>query len=171
MSEPLQEDNIESFLSTNYPTFEKLLIAQSEPVVKLIQNDGGPGCTIFAPNEDAFSTLGEKKLQQLRDVRNSETTEKIACSHAIAEPVSSDQLFASGGVITLGGEVPVGRSMQGGLFGLGAKEDGGVTVNGAKVVTSFVMNGGRVIVHEVDGLISSKMLWRYMDQLRIPGSK
>jgi uncharacterized surface protein with fasciclin (FAS1) repeats len=50
----------------------------------------------------------------------------------------------------------------------GEKEDGGVTINGAKVVESIEI--GNCVVHEVDTLVSPQILWRYMDQLRIPGS-
>ena len=52
---------------------------------------------------------------------------------------------------------------------MGGKEDGGVIVGGAKVVASVPLAGG--ILHETDGFISPSILWRYMDQLRIPGSK
>jgi hypothetical protein len=88
----------------------------------------------------------------------------------IAETVSAEALFQAGGVITQGGEVPVGRSVTGGMFGMGGKEDGGVTINnGAKVVQSVPL--GKGVLHEVDALTSPSILWRYMDQLRIPGSK
>merc|ERR1711935_381416 len=76
-----------------------------------------------------------------------------------------------GGVLTLSGELRVGRSKSGGyLFGLiGAKEDGGIVVgNDAKIVKSTSVNGGKCIVHEVDCLVSPELLWRYFDQLRIP---
>ena len=130
------------------------------------------GYTIFAPNEAAFKALGDKKCEQLEDIRNEEMVEKIAAYHCIDEPVTADQLFNSGGVVTLGGEVPAERSVSGGIFGVGGKEDGGVTLNGSKVVNSFeyVDDDKTCIVHEMDGLISPTILWRYADQLRIPGS-
>jgi len=130
------------------------------------------GFTIFAPNEAAFIDLGEKKLDQLGDVRNDEVTEKIASYHVILEPVTADELFNSGGVVTEGGEVPAERSISGGFFGVGGKEDGGVTLNGAKVVQSFQFADATItgIVHEVDAFVSPSIMWRYVDQLRIPGS-
>ena len=103
------------------------------------------------------------------DARNLETTQKLSAYHVIAETVTADELFVAGGVITLGGEIPIERSRTGGLFGVGGKEDGGVTINGAKVVRTIDLQYG--LVHEVDGLVSPSILWRYMDQLRIPGSK
>lgn len=87
----------------------------------------------------------------------------------ISSTVSAEALFQAGGVITQGGEVPVGRSVTGGMFGMGGKEDGGVNINGAKVVKSVPL--GKGVLHEVDALMSPNILWRYMDQLRIPGSK
>jgi uncharacterized surface protein with fasciclin (FAS1) repeats len=159
---------IEDFLSEKYPSFTKLLVGPNEEMLKILR--GGGAFTIFVPTEEAFANLGEEKLEQLEDVRNAESMLKIGSSHVIGEPVSAEELFASGGVITLGGEVPVDRSTSGGFMGIGAKEDGGVTVNGATVLNSMTGSDGGVI-HEVDALISSKMLWRYMDQLRIPGSK
>jgi uncharacterized surface protein with fasciclin (FAS1) repeats len=136
-------------------------------------NKSESGFTVFAANEKAFESLGDKRQSQLKDVRNDEVTEKIAAYHVIAEPVTDKMLFNSGGVITLGGQVPCERSTSGGMFGIGGKEDGGVTINGSKVVktTEFSENEKVCIVHEVDGLISPNILWRYADQLRIPGSK
>ena len=166
----LQETSvsIEEFLSQNYPAFMSVL-SLNEQAIKALR-DTTSGYTVFAPNAQAFEDLGQKKRDQLKDVRNAETAEKIGAYHVINEPVTAEELFASGGVITLGGEVPVGRSTSGGVFGFGGKEDGGVTVNGAKVVRS-VHVGSDGIVHEVDALISPQILWRYCDQLRIPGSK
>jgi hypothetical protein len=48
-----------------------------------------------------------------------------------------------------------------------------VTLNGSKVVksTEFTEDDKLCIVHEMDGLISPNIVWRYADQLRIPGSK
>ena len=79
------------------------------------------GFTIFAPNEKAFADLGDTGRAQLDDVRNAEVTEKIATYHVILEPVTADQLFNSGGVVTEGGEVIAGRSVSGGFFGVGGK--------------------------------------------------
>ena len=110
----------------------------------------------------------DKRRQQFADDRNRETVEKIASFHVLGEPVTADELFASGGVITLGGNIPVERSTTGGIFGFGGKEDGGATINGAKVMES--VNVADSVIHTVDKLVSPNILWRYMDQLRIPGS-
>jgi len=69
----------------------------------------------------------------------------------------------------LGGEVPVGRSTTGGLFEFGGQEDGGILIQQARITQSYEISTG--IIHEVDTLISPQILWRYMNQLRIPGSK
>jgi len=160
---------MEMFLNQKYPAFMQLLSNQ-QIWEELRTGDGG--YTIFAPNDKAFDALGEDKIRQLNDPRNVETTEKIGRYHAIAAPVTSQQIFDSntGGVKTLGGEVPIGKTKSGGFLGglLGGTEDGGVTVNGAKILESFEVTN--CIVHEVDGLISPQLLWRYMDQLRIPGT-
>ena len=81
-------------------------------------------------------------------------------------PVCPAAVFAAGGIITLGGELPVEPATTGGFFGIGGKQDGGVTVNGAKVLETFQVED--CTLHEVDKLISPELLWRYMDQLRIP---
>lgn len=75
-----------------------------------------------------------------------------------------------GGVLTLGGELRVGRSKSGGFLGWGAKEDGGVVIgnNEAKVVKSTNV-GEKGVVHEMDGFVAPDLIWRYFDQLRIPG--
>ena len=68
----------------------------------------------------------------------------------------------------LQGDLPVGKTKKGGFLGFGGEEDGGVTVNGAKILESFEVTN--CVVHEVDDLVHPKLLWRYMDQLRIPGT-
>jgi len=133
--------------------------------------DSTVGITIFAPTDDAVAALGDKKLQQIRDVRNEETVLRMCAYHAVNEPVGAEELFSSAGVIPVAGDViPVERSVTGALFGIiGGKEDGGVTVGGARVIESIYI--GTSIVHRTDDLVSPSILWRYCDQLRIPGSK
>mmetsp|Transcript_3860 Transcript_3860/g.6453 ORF Transcript_3860/g.6453 Transcript_3860/m.6453 type:complete len:212 (+) Transcript_3860:127-762(+) len=158
---------VESLLKSSYPTFDAIIgNNKNKDLWKKLSE--AETYTLFVPSESAFESLGGKKVEQLRDDRNYETTEKVALFHAINEAVSADALFASGGVVTMGGEVLVGRSVKGGFFGVGGSEDGGVVVGGCKVTQSIQLEEG--IVHEVDGLVSPEMLWRYMDQLRIPGS-
>lgn len=159
---------VENYLKENYSGFFELLLEKNKSLWKKL-SDAEDGYTIFAPTNQAFQKLGEKRIGQLRDIRNSETAEKMGAYHAVNEPVSSEELFAAGGVKTLGGVVDVGRSVTGGLFGIGGKEDGGVTINGASITGCTKV--GDCIIHEVDELISPKLLWRYCDQLRIPGSK
>lgn len=141
-------------------------MSKNEEVWKAVTNPDSPaGFTIFAANDEAMNAIGEKKLNQLLDDRNRETAEKIATYHAVPEPVGAWDLITSGGIVTVGGEVMVGKSKVGGFMGFGGKEDGGVLVSGSKILeTKMVEN---CIVHEMDGLISPDILWRYMDQLRI----
>ena len=143
-------------------------MSKNPEVWKKLSDASSDGFTIFAPNDNAMRNLGDKKLSQLDDVRNGETAEKIAAFHAIGERVRSDELYNSGGVITIAGVVDVGRSRSGGFMGIGGKEDGGVTINGAKIVQTTEIE--TALVHEVDALVSPEILWRYLDQLRIPGS-
>ncbi|KAL7535912.1 hypothetical protein ACHAXR_006807 [Thalassiosira sp. AJA248-18] len=154
----------EEYLSANCPSYTSFLAKNGDAMKKAIKSE--EGFTIFAPTEAAFASLDEKKKEQLEDVRNTEVTMKIASYHAIAEPVTADELFNSGGVVTVGGEVPADRSVSGGFFGVGGKEDGGVTLNGAKVVKSVEFTDDAVtgIIHEVDDFISPSILWRYADQ-------
>ncbi|KAL7577576.1 hypothetical protein ACA910_015104 [Epithemia clementina (nom. ined.)] len=158
---------VRSFLGQNYPSFYNL-IDKNEDLWKKLSD--GDGYTMFCPSEQAFADLGQKKLDQLDDVRNSEIRDKIGAFHCIAETVLFDDLYNSGGVLTLGGEaLTVDRSRTGGMFGMGGQEDGGLLVNGARVTN--VEGVGPGMVYEVDKLVSPNILWRYMDQLRIPGSR
>jgi uncharacterized surface protein with fasciclin (FAS1) repeats len=157
---------VESHLTGNYATFSKLMLKQDALWKKLRETEQ---YTLFVPTESVFQALGQQKMNQLQDPRNGETTEKILSYHCINEAVSADDLFSCGGVISLGGTVPVSRTVSGGVFGLGGTEDGGVKVQGARVLRSFQVSN--CIIHEVDSLISPQLLWRYMDQLRIPFSK
>jgi uncharacterized surface protein with fasciclin (FAS1) repeats len=159
---------LETYLKEQYPSFMAVLSPNEKAMKALMESESG--FTIFCPNKEAFESLGEKKREQLEDIRNVETTDNIGSYHIICEPVTATDLFASGGVITLGGTVIVERSVSGGFFGVGGKEDGGVTIGGSKVVKSIEF-GSNGILHETDGLVSPELLWRYMDQLRIPGSK
>ena len=163
------ETSTESFLAQNYPAFFSV-VSKNEEVMKLLRENPESGYTIFAFNFKAFEALGEKRRMQLSDDRNLETTQKIGAYHVVGiEAVSAEKLFSSGGIVTLGGVVDVGRSVSGGFLGVGGKEDGGITINGAKVVESFTISRS-CIVHEVDSLLSPQLLWRYLDQLRIPFS-
>ncbi len=164
------------FLQETYPSFYAILNTNDE-VWKAIGTGRGDldagqaqrGFTVFAPNEAAIRALGEKKQSQLMDARNLETTQRIAGYHVIGEVVTPDQLYNAGGVLTISGDVSVERSVTGGMFGLGGQEDGGVIINKAKITRTFTVASG--LVYEVDNLVSPNILWRYMDQLRIPGSR
>eukprot|EP00542_Grammatophora_oceanica_P017627 CAMPEP_0194034784 /NCGR_PEP_ID=MMETSP0009_2-20130614/7212_1 /TAXON_ID=210454 /ORGANISM="Grammatophora oceanica, Strain CCMP 410" /LENGTH=232 /DNA_ID=CAMNT_0038675845 /DNA_START=84 /DNA_END=785 /DNA_ORIENTATION=+ len=164
------DDGILSVLETSYPTFYNSILKKNNALWNTLTSSSQ--MTLFCPSEEAWNNANTKKrLEQLQDPRNLEVTEKVASYHAIAgEIVTADQLFNSGGIITVGGEVPVDRTVKGGLFGVGGTEDGGVTVNGAKVVKSFLTQDEKAMIHEVDALINPNILWRYVDQLRIPGS-
>ncbi len=160
---------VEEKLKTQYPIFHTLIMSKNAEVWKELSECDENGYTIFAVNNEGMQNLGEKKLSQLEDDRNAESAEKIAAFHAVNEPVSTEELFNSGGVVTIGGVVDVGRSVTGGFFGIGGKEDGGTTVNGSKLIQTIEIDN--TLIHEMDSLISPELLWRYVDQLRIPGSK
>jgi uncharacterized surface protein with fasciclin (FAS1) repeats len=163
---------VENFLEENYSTFYNLLLARNEEVIKKLRENEDTGFTVFAPNEGVFTALGEKRKNQLMDERNLESAEKMGAYHVIGdETVSKNTLLDEnvGGVLTIGGEVRVGPSQSGGFFGIGAKDDGGVVVGtNGHAIQSF--NIGPGVVHEVDALVSPEILWRYCDQLRIPGA-
>mmetsp|Transcript_51963 Transcript_51963/g.60728 ORF Transcript_51963/g.60728 Transcript_51963/m.60728 type:complete len:239 (-) Transcript_51963:124-840(-) len=185
---------LETFLTEKYPAFHTL-VKGNQDVWKTIKDtaigDGEEiprgGFTVFAPNAKAFENLKGKKNKQLADPRNIETVEKIGAYHFISEEaVSAERLrredwtkpktadgnpvLKVGGIMTLGGEIPVGRSKSGGFIGFGAKEGDGIVVgnDNAEIIESFTV--GNCIVHEVDALVSPVILWRYCDQLRIPFS-
>ena len=172
---------VEVFLKKKYSAFHSL-ITKNPDIFKMASGNS----TYFAPTDQAFADLGEKKQAQLEDPRNLETAQKIAAYHVIGqEAIPSVRLrtedwtvprpkdgsppkLTIGGVMTMGGEVPVGRTKSGGFLGFGAKEDGGIVIGpDAKIIQSY--NVGDCIVHEVDALLSPVVLWRYCDQLRIPG--
>lgn len=156
-------DQVEQFLAERFPDFNKLL-STNEVVWKELKT-AEEGFTLFAPNSKAFSD--RSKVEKLNDPRNGELLEKIGAYHAIAEPVTAQQIFEAGGLITLGGEVPT-FLLAAGIFGFGGNKEETVTINSAKLIESFEF--GKCIVHEVDAFVSPKILWRYADQLRIPGS-
>ena len=161
---------VEDYLAQNHHMFWNMILRQNESVWKKLR-ESDQSSTVFAPTDEAMEALGDKKLQQLTDVRNEETVTRMGLFHAISEPVTAAELFESGGVVTVMGDVvPVERSVSGGMFGVGGKEDGGVLVGGARVVETVIL-AGNCIVHRTDDLVSPSILWRFCDQLRIPGSK
>ena len=156
---------VEACLNDEFPSFAALVF-QNEELWRGLRD--GSGYTVLAPNEAAFDKLDDKRRSQLKDPRNGEVVEQIGAYHVISDPVSKDDLYESSGVVTAGGRIDVGRSVTGGLFGIGGREDGGVTVNGARIVSSRQI--GECVVHEMDDFAHPKVLDRYFDQLRIPGS-
>ena len=172
------------FLEIKYPSFYKLLVRDNDELLKALQSSQAH--TVFVPNEVAIEALGAKKLQQLLDPRNQEIRDKMGQYHVIVgEAISATTLrtedWSKGrpkdgskpntlisAIVTQGGEVSVGRSKSGGFLGWGAKEDGDIVIGpSGQIVQSFQVE--KCLVHEVDALISPLPLWRYMDQLRIPG--
>lgn len=161
---------VEDYLKENHSTFWRVIMSRNDAVWKKLRESGASGVTVFAPTDEAMAALGEQRLQQLQDIRNEETVLKMGAYHVISEPVLADKLFDSAGVIPVAGNaILVERSVSGGFFGVGGKEDGGVTVGGARVLESVTL--GSNLIHRTDTLVSPNILWRYCDQLRIPGSK
>jgi uncharacterized surface protein with fasciclin (FAS1) repeats len=156
---------VEGHLNGGFGSFSALVF-QNEELWKSL--DDAVGYTVLAPNDGAFAALEDKVVQQLKDPRNGEVVMQLGAYHVIREPVTADALFESGGVVTAGGEVSVGRSTTGGLFGFGGQEDGGVLIGGAKLLNTVEI--GNCLVHEMDGLCNPKALFRFLDVLRIPGS-
>ena len=143
---------VEQFLDTNTRAFYEVIMKKNDDVWKKLR-DSPVGVTIFAPTDEAMQNLGDKKLNQLADVRNEEALMKMGAFHAVNEPVGAEELFDSAGVIPIAGEaIPVERGITGGIFGVGGKEDGSVTVGGAKVLDSIVV--GESIIHVTDALVS-----------------
>lgn len=153
--------------------------------------------TIFALPNHVFDKLGEKRLLQLRDIRNEETAQKIGLYHVvIGDAISSARMRTEdwtvkvpkdstrpikvSGLVTMGGEVPVGRPKTDGPFfarllgkrppqdTAGKKNDVRIGPNG-RIQKSYKLADGACFVHEMDNFISPDILWRYCDQLRIPG--
>ena len=179
-------ESIETFLQQNYPLFESLLLQKIPNIYSTLKEaDSSDGFTIFCPSNSVMENVDDKRKVQISDPRNDEVTEKLAGYHVIANgKVTQERLkredwtvpkvdgvaaLSIGGVLTLSGELRVGRSKSGGFMGFGAKEDGGVVIgnNEAKVVKSTTVGNG--VVHEVDGFTAPDLIWRYFDQLRLPG--
>ena len=178
---PGENSEIEKFLAKKFPGFSDLFL--DDDLKKLLKEDKA---TIFVPSDSAIEAIGEKKMAQLKDPRNDETRRKMGLYHVIAgESISATELKTEdwtkgrpkdgnkpntviAAVVTPGGEIPVGRSKSGGFLGIGAKEDGDIVIGpSARIVGSFAVKDS--FIHEVDSLVFPEVLWRYCDQLRIPG--
>ena len=173
------DDNIQSFLRVNYPLFESLLLAKIPNIYDTLRtSDSSAGYTIFCPSNSVMEDIDPKRKVQISDPRNDEVTMKLASYHVISNgkvtqerlkredwtvPKSADGVAALsiGGVLTVAGELRVGRSKSGGFLGFGAKEDGGVVIgnNEARVIKSITV-GKNGVVHEVDGFVAPDLIWR-----------
>jgi uncharacterized surface protein with fasciclin (FAS1) repeats len=183
-----EDQSIESYLKENYPIFESTIFSKMPNVYATLKGaDSSSGFTVFCASDAVMVDIDQKRKLQISDPRNEEITEKLASYHLIPNgkvtrerlqredwtvPRTADGVAALsiGGVLTAGGELRVGRSKSGGFMGFGAKEDGGVVIgnNEAKIVKS-VNVGKKGVIHEVDALVAPDLIWRYFDQLRIPG--
>eukprot|EP01082_Thalassiosira_pseudonana_P009263 g8254.t1.1.5e17418a g8254 g8254.t1 contig29:94011-94848(-) len=183
-----ESQTIESYLKENYSLFESTVLSKVPNVYATLKEaESSTGYTIFCPPNSVMEEVDSRRKLQISDPRNYEVTEKLASYHIIPNgkvtqerlkredwtvPKTADGVAALsiGGILTMGGELRVGRSKSGGFMGFGAKEDGGVVIgnNEAKVVRS-VNVGKNGIVHEVDAMVAPDLIWRYFDQLRIPG--
>lgn len=65
-------NDVEEYLAAVFPACSALLAKNADVMKKIIKADNG--FTIFAPNNDAFAALGEKKRAQLDDIRNAEVS-------------------------------------------------------------------------------------------------
>lgn len=173
-----ETESIEGFLQANYPLFETLLLSKIPNIYNTLkESDEGNGYTLFVPSNSVMENLDQKRKLQISDPRNAETTEKLASYHVIPNgKVTAERLkredwtvpkidgvaaLSIGGVLTVGGELRVGRSKSGGFMGFGAKEDGGVVIgnNEAKIVKSTNV-GNKGVVHEVDSFVAPDLIWR-----------
>ena len=196
---PVPAVTVERVLQDNYPEFHSLLSKNENIFSQLENDFGDNGYTIFAPNSQAFENLSPKQRQQLEDPRNLETAQKMGLYHVVSdEAISLTQLnredwtvpktpeglpaLKFGALRSMGGEVPVGRfkkKMDGGFFRSLVKKEKTVRDKDGKAVTEIVVGPegtilrsvkvGNALIHEVDGLVSPMLLWRYCDQLRMPG--
>lgn len=179
---------VEEYLAERYPMFTNMILRKNENLwKKLLQNavSENGGFTIFVLTDRYLTQnviTSEKIMNQLQDQRNLETIEKISLYHTINEIVSYEQLCYAGGIQTMGGVVPIEEKGNGngffGLFGNNKKRtnlqddevDAPITINGANIIRYYII-GNECSVFEMDNFLSPKLLWRFMDQLRIPGSK
>lgn len=184
---------VEEYLAERYPMYTNMILRKNENLWKkqldqAVVDNGG--FTIFVLTDKWLTqnvVTNEKIIVQLQDQRNLETLEKISLYHTINEIVTYEDLCNAGGIQTMGGIVPIEEKSKGnGIFGMFGNNnnkksnndkqqddnllDAPITVNGANIIR-YYMIGNECHIYEIDNLISPKLLWRYMDQLRIPGTK
>jgi uncharacterized surface protein with fasciclin (FAS1) repeats len=170
---------VESYVQEQHPLFWNLVLSKNDALWKALRentasSNGNDGITLFCPTNEAMTALGEQRLRQLADDRNYETVLRMGEFHAVSEPVSADVLFNSAGVISMARAsrdrvLAVERRKVGGFMGIvGGTEDGTSTVGGAQIVQTICL--GPSFIHATNGLVSPSILWRYCDQLRIPGT-
>jgi uncharacterized surface protein with fasciclin (FAS1) repeats len=178
---------VEEYLAERYPMYTNMILRKNEDLWKkllekaVIENGG---FTIFTLTDKWLTQnviTNEKIMAQVQDPRNIETLEKISLYHTVNEIVSYEALCNAGGIQTMGGIIPVEENKGGnGLFSFFGKNtkrsqnddelNAPITINGANIIRYYMIDN-ECSIFEIDNLISPKLLWRYMDQLRIPGTK
>ncbi len=149
---------VEGFLEDNYPTFRSL-IRDNEKIWNATR-EAEDGYTIFAPNEEAIaSLLDSDKVKRLKE--ETDLSHIFASYHFINELVTEEELNAAGGVVTLGGLLPVGHSTSGNFLGLGGKnKESSVTINDANLLQSFEISN--CIIHEVDAFVCPESILQHL---------
>ena len=128
---------------------------QSAGLATMLKEDGGP-YTVFAPTNDAFSKVGQSKLDDLMKDENQDNLKDILQYHVVKDSITSDMLSqkikdnngsykmntAGGGEIT--------AMMNGNDIVL--KDETGKT---AKIVKADI-SASNGVVHEIDAVLMKK---------------
>lgn len=120
--------------------FETLIAAaKAAGLVDALTGDGP--LTVFAPTDEAFSTLPAGTVETLLKPENRDQLARILKFHVVSGRVASDQLADGVSVETLAGEAARFEATEGGF-----------TIEGARI-TATDINASNGIVHVIDRVI------------------
>lgn len=120
--------------------FETLLAAaKAAGLVPALTNDGP--LTVFAPTDDAFSTLPVGTINALLKEENRGMLKRILTYHVVSGRIGSDALSDGVSLKTVAGPKVVFT-----------QSEGGFTVEGARIVTTDI-NASNGVVHVIDRVI------------------
>lgn len=112
---PTDSDLVE--VAANNGSFSTLLAAAQAAGLAETLKSPGP-FTIFAPTDEAFSSLGDSVIASLLLPKNRETLARILKHHVVAGRLYSPEAIASGSAMTLAGtRLPIALGDKGAMVG------------------------------------------------------
>lgn len=123
----------------NYPELSTFVLMVDKAEIKDIFNGTGP-FTVFAPTNDAFKKLGQKKIDELSKPENRDHLADVLMYHILPGKYLSKNLKSRKAVTIEGRSVEI------------VVENGEAKINNAKIIKTD-LEGHNGVIHEIDTVL------------------